>query len=76
MFTLPEFILIRATADVTGESLDSVPLLEMVDLSWNAGVGGAGLQNLTSQLRYGCMIRELRLVDCQLTDADIKALGG
>ncbi|XP_042566156.1 leucine-rich repeat-containing protein 31 isoform X2 [Clupea harengus] len=68
----------RLTAqDLTalGESLDSVPLLEIVDLSWNAGVGGAGLRSLTSQLRYGCMIRELRLVDCQLTDADIKALG-
>ncbi|XP_062377689.1 leucine-rich repeat-containing protein 31 [Sardina pilchardus] len=68
----------RITAqDLTslGESLDSVPLLEIVDLSWNAGVGGDSLHCLTSQLRSGCMIRALRLVDCQLSDADMKALG-
>ncbi|XP_076147420.1 leucine-rich repeat-containing protein 31 isoform X1 [Alosa pseudoharengus] len=68
----------RITAqDLTslGESLDSVPLLEIVDLSWNAGLGGDSLHSLTGQLRSGCMIRELRLVDCQLIDADMKALG-
>lgn len=58
-----------------GESLDSVPLLDVVDLSWNAGVGGDSLHCLTSKFHSGCQIRELHLVDCQLTDLDIKTLG-
>lgn len=61
--------------DVTGESLDSVPLLEVVDLSWNAGLGGDSLHSLTSKFHSGCQIRELHLVDCQLTDVDMKTLG-
>lgn len=61
--------------NVTGDSLDSVPLLDVVDLSWNAGVGGDSLHCLTSKFHSGCQIRELHLVDCQLTDLDIKTLG-
>ena len=60
---------------VTGEALDCVPLLEMLDLSWNAGVGGGNLHCLTMHLRSASSLRELHLVDCQLSEADAVALG-
>ncbi|CAJ1082710.1 leucine-rich repeat-containing protein 31 isoform X2 [Xyrichtys novacula] len=61
--------------DVTalGEVLSGLPLLEILDLSWNSGVGGA-LQNLQGNLQPS--LRELHLVACQLTAADAAALGG
>ncbi|KAL2085267.1 hypothetical protein ACEWY4_018587 [Coilia grayii] len=68
----------RVTAqdlEALGDSLDAVPQLELVDLSWNTGVGEANLHCLTSRFDPGCIIQELRLVDCHLTDADMKALG-
>ncbi|XP_028813233.1 leucine-rich repeat-containing protein 31 [Denticeps clupeoides] len=58
-----------------GDALDLVPLLEVLDLSWNAGAGGGSLQSLTREFQFGSTLRELHLVDCQLTNLDIKALG-
>uniref|UniRef100_H2LBW5 Leucine rich repeat containing 31 n=1 Tax=Oryzias latipes TaxID=8090 RepID=H2LBW5_ORYLA len=57
-----------------GEALACIPLLEILDLSWNGGVGGGALQNLLGKLQPP--LRELHLVACQLTDADSSALGG
>ncbi|KAJ8375766.1 hypothetical protein SKAU_G00063460 [Synaphobranchus kaupii] len=68
----------RLTAeDLTalGEALDNLPLLEVLDLSWNASVGG-NLQCLTSGLQPGNTVKVLHLVECQLTAADAQALGG
>ncbi|XP_064188668.1 leucine-rich repeat-containing protein 31 [Anguilla rostrata] len=68
----------RLTADdltALGEALGYLPLLEVVDLSWNAGVGG-NLQRLISGLQPGNTVKELHLVECQLTAADAQALGG
>lgn len=48
-------------------------LLEILDLSWNASVGGA-LQSLLGQLQPS--LRELHLVDCRLSASDAAALGG
>nr|XP_020441018.1 leucine-rich repeat-containing protein 31 [Monopterus albus] len=64
------------TEDVTavGESLSCIPLLEVVDLSWNSSVGGGGLQGLLGKLHP--LLRELHLVACQLTAADATVLGG
>ncbi|KAJ8279272.1 hypothetical protein COCON_G00063380 [Conger conger] len=58
-----------------GETLNYLPLLEVVDLSWNAGVGG-NLQRLLSGFQPGSTLKELHLVECQLTAADAHALGG
>ncbi|XP_067433788.1 leucine-rich repeat-containing protein 31 [Thunnus thynnus] len=62
--------------DITalGEALGCVPLLEILDLSWNGGVGGGALQGLLGKLPPP--LRELHLVACQLTAADAAALGG
>ncbi|XP_034415793.1 leucine-rich repeat-containing protein 31 [Cyclopterus lumpus] len=56
-----------------GEALACVPLLEILDLSWNGGVGGGALQGLLGKLHPP--LRELHLVACQLTAADATALG-
>ncbi|KAM4606460.1 leucine-rich repeat-containing protein 31 isoform 1-T1 [Polymixia lowei] len=62
--------------DITalGEALMCVPLLEILDLSWNVGVGGGALQGLLGKLHPA--VRELHLVGCQLTAGDATALGG
>uniref|UniRef100_A0A668A1T7 Leucine rich repeat containing 31 n=2 Tax=Myripristis murdjan TaxID=586833 RepID=A0A668A1T7_9TELE len=62
--------------DITalGEALECVPLLEILDLSWNRGIGGGALQGLLGKLHPP--LRELHLVACQLTAADAAVLGG
>ncbi|CAI5670968.1 unnamed protein product [Oreochromis niloticus] len=57
-----------------GEALSYIPALEVLDLSWNSGVGGGGLQGLLGNLHPS--LRELHLVACQLTAADATVLGG
>ncbi|KAK5619137.1 hypothetical protein CRENBAI_025798 [Crenichthys baileyi] len=57
-----------------GEALHSVPLLEVLDLSWNNSIGGSALQGLLGKLHPS--LRELYLVDCQLTAVEAAALGG
>lgn len=57
----------------TGEILSCTSLLEVLDLSWNGGVGGAALQGMLGKL--GPSLLELRLVSCQLTAADAAVLG-
>ncbi|XP_047468250.1 leucine-rich repeat-containing protein 31 [Mugil cephalus] len=63
------------TVDITalGEALSCVPLLEILDLSWNTSVGGSTLQGLLGKLHPS--LRELHLVACQLTAADATLLG-
>ncbi|RVE59152.1 hypothetical protein OJAV_G00201160 [Oryzias javanicus] len=56
------------------EGLGYTPLLEILDLSWNSGVGGGALRSLLGKLQPP--LRELHLVACQLTEADSSALGG
>nr|XP_046227771.1 leucine-rich repeat-containing protein 31 [Scatophagus argus] len=62
--------------DITalGEALECMPLLEILDLSWNSGVGAGGLQGLLGKLQPP--LSELYLMACQLTAADATALGG
>ncbi|XP_041669685.1 leucine-rich repeat-containing protein 31 [Cheilinus undulatus] len=64
------------TDDITalGEALGCLPLLEILDLSWNSGIGGGTLQGLLGNLQPS--LRELHLVSCQLNAADAVALGG
>lgn len=50
-----------------------MPRLEILDLSWNSGVGGGALQGLLGKLYPP--LRELHLVACQLTAADATVLG-
>ncbi|MED6287351.1 hypothetical protein CHARACLAT_015469 [Characodon lateralis] len=57
-----------------GKALPSVPLLEVLDLSWNSSISGSTLQGLLGKLHPS--LRELHLVDCQLTAVDAAALGG
>ncbi|KAG8009657.1 Leucine-rich repeat-containing protein 31 [Nibea albiflora] len=57
-----------------GEALSCMPLLEILDLSWNSGVGGGALQSLLGN--FHPPLRELHLVACQLTAADATLLGG
>lgn len=60
---------------VSGETLDHVPLLETLDLSWNTGIGGGSLYFLTQHLYVTSSLRELYLLDCQLSEPDSAALG-
>ncbi|XP_029001472.1 leucine-rich repeat-containing protein 31 isoform X3 [Betta splendens] len=55
-----------------GDALSCVPLLDVLDLSWNPGAGG-GLSGLLGNLRPP--LRELHLVACELTAAAAAALG-
>ncbi|XP_027029553.2 leucine-rich repeat-containing protein 31 [Tachysurus fulvidraco] len=67
----------RLTAEdlrTLGETLDRVPLLETLDLSWNAGIGGGNLHLLTEHLHVSSSLRELHLLDCQLSETDGLAL--
>ncbi|XP_052398493.1 leucine-rich repeat-containing protein 31-like isoform X2 [Carassius gibelio] len=57
-----------------GEALDSIPLIEVLDLSWNVGVGGGHFRHFTEHLQPESTLKELRLVDCQLSETDITAL--
>lgn len=56
----------------TGGVLSCLPLMEILDLSWNSGVGGGALQGSPLQ---GSPLRELHLASCQLTAADAALLG-
>ncbi|CAL8402034.1 unnamed protein product [Gadus morhua 'NCC'] len=56
-----------------GAALPSVPLLEVLDVSWNVGVGGGGLQGLLGKVPPS--LRELHVQACQLTTADAPLLG-
>lgn len=57
----------------TGEVLGSTSLLEVLDLSWNSGLGGAALQGMLGKVEAS--LQELHLVSCQLTAADAAVLG-
>uniref|UniRef100_A0A672JWM9 Leucine rich repeat containing 31 n=1 Tax=Sinocyclocheilus grahami TaxID=75366 RepID=A0A672JWM9_SINGR len=57
-----------------GEALDCIPLIEALDLSWNVGVGAENFRHLTEHLQPQSTLKELRLVDCQLSESDITAL--
>ncbi|XP_076868289.1 leucine-rich repeat-containing protein 31 isoform X2 [Brachyhypopomus gauderio] len=68
----------RLTAEdlgALGEALDTVPLLEILDLSWNSGAGGGNLHCLTSHFGSAGALRELHVVDCQLSEADAMSVG-
>lgn len=67
----------RLTAqDLTalGEALDCIPLIEVLDLSWNIGVGAGNFRHFTEHLQPESTLKELRLVDCQLSETDVTAL--
>ncbi|XP_026093673.1 leucine-rich repeat-containing protein 31-like [Carassius auratus] len=57
-----------------GEALDCIPLIEVLDLSWNVGVGEGHFRHFTEHLQPESTLKELRLVDCQLSETDITAL--
>lgn len=57
---------------LSGDALGCMPQLEVLDLSWNSGVGGA-LESLLGKLQPS--LRELHLVDCLLSASDAAALG-
>ncbi|XP_052452122.1 leucine-rich repeat-containing protein 31 [Carassius gibelio] len=57
-----------------GEALDCIPLIEMLDLSWNVGFGAGKFRHLTEHFQPQSTLKELRLVDCQLSETDITAL--
>ncbi|XP_078522205.1 leucine-rich repeat-containing protein 31 [Lissotriton helveticus] len=62
----------RLTTDdieALGESLDYVPNLEELDLSWNGNIGG-NLHQLTNKFQRNCKLKVLKLTDCNLTSED------
>ncbi|KAG8136140.1 hypothetical protein E2320_009119 [Naja naja] len=56
-----------------GEALDGIPHLEILDLSWNCGIGGS-LSLLTSKILKGSKLKTLKVTDCCLTQEDGKSL--
>lgn len=58
-----------------GDGMRWAPLLEVLDVSWNSGVGGGGLRGLLGKL-VPASLRELHAQACQLTAADASRLGG
>ncbi|KAL1006544.1 hypothetical protein UPYG_G00073650 [Umbra pygmaea] len=66
----------RLTADdisALGDALEFVPVLEILDLSWNAGVGGGALIGIMGKVHP--TLQELHMVACQLTKTDADILG-
>nr|XP_009295766.1 leucine-rich repeat-containing protein 31 [Danio rerio] len=65
-----------APQDLTalGEALDCIPLIEVLDLSWNVGIGAGNFRHFTEQIQPENRLKDLRLVDCQLSETDITAL--
>ncbi|KAG7264966.1 hypothetical protein CRUP_034284 [Coryphaenoides rupestris] len=63
------------TDDITalGDAMRWAPLLEVLDVSWNSGVGGGGFCGLLGKLPAS--LRELHAQACQLTAADAPRLG-
>ncbi|KAK2870186.1 hypothetical protein Q8A67_024578 [Cirrhinus molitorella] len=57
-----------------GEALDCIPLIEVLDLSWNVGVGAGNFRHFAEHLQPQSTLKELRLVDCQLSETDITTL--
>ncbi|XP_007442218.2 leucine-rich repeat-containing protein 31 [Python bivittatus] len=63
------------TKDVAclGEALEGIPHLEILDLSWNTGIGGT-LSLLTSKILKGSKLQTLKVTDCGLTPEDGKSV--
>ncbi|XP_013912290.1 PREDICTED: leucine-rich repeat-containing protein 31 [Thamnophis sirtalis] len=63
------------TKDVAclGEALEGISHLEILDLSWNPGIGGS-LSLLTSKILKGSKLHTLKVTDCCLTQEDGKSL--
>ncbi|XP_072307422.1 leucine-rich repeat-containing protein 31 [Eucyclogobius newberryi] len=60
--------------DALGNALSCLPSLHVLDLSWNAALGGGGLRGLVGKLQPS--LTQLHLVSCELTAADGASLGG
>ncbi|KAI2648919.1 Leucine-rich repeat-containing protein 31 [Labeo rohita] len=62
--------------DLVGGSLKALTahLQHVLDLSWNVGVGAGNFRHFTDHLQPQSTLKELRLVDCQLSETDITAL--
>ncbi|KAF7242591.1 Leucine-rich repeat-containing protein 31 [Varanus komodoensis] len=56
-----------------GEALEEMPHLEILDLSWNPNVGGS-FSLLTQKIPKGCILKTLKLTDCNLTAEDGESL--
>ncbi|KAL7990983.1 hypothetical protein Chor_014413, partial [Crotalus horridus] len=63
------------TKDVAclGEAIEGIPHLEILDLSWNPGIGGS-LSLLTSKILNGSKLHTLKVTDCCLTQEDGKSI--
>ncbi|XP_072264172.1 leucine-rich repeat-containing protein 31 [Pyxicephalus adspersus] len=56
-----------------GESLQFIPKLQVLDLSWNNNVGGT-LSRLSQHLADKCELKTLSLTECNLTAEDVESL--
>ncbi|CAJ0922630.1 unnamed protein product [Ranitomeya imitator] len=52
-----------------GEALEHIPNLQVLDLSWNNGLGGA-LSRLTQHFTSNCELKSLNLTECSLKAED------
>ncbi|XP_067897714.1 leucine-rich repeat-containing protein 31-like [Heterodontus francisci] len=57
-----------------GDCIQLLPNIEEIDLSWNSDLGG-NLSVFTQKLKPDCKLKILKLVDCNLTAEDGRALG-
>ncbi|XP_073530959.1 leucine-rich repeat-containing protein 31 [Phyllobates terribilis] len=56
-------------AGALGEALQHIPNLQVLDLSWNNGLGGA-LSRLTQHFTSNCELKALNLTECSLKAED------
>nr|XP_020649487.1 leucine-rich repeat-containing protein 31 isoform X2 [Pogona vitticeps] len=56
-----------------GDALETISHLEILDLSWNTGLGGS-LSLLTAKIPKGSKLKTLKLTDCNLTSEDGESL--
>ncbi|XP_068137080.1 leucine-rich repeat-containing protein 31 [Hyperolius riggenbachi] len=60
-------------ATALGESLQYIPKLQVLDVSWNSNIGGT-LSRITRHLGDNCELKTLSLTECNLTGEDADSL--
>ncbi|XP_078057645.1 leucine-rich repeat-containing protein 31-like isoform X2 [Mustelus asterias] len=66
--------LVEPDVSALGDCIQHLPNLEEIDLSWNSDLGG-NLSLITRKLKPVSKLKVVKLIDCNLTPEDGRALG-